>query len=239
MTSRLVIGTPRIPAKPPRRHPCAEARRLASNLLPNPGVESGPEKSLGYLPLADSLQADNLIRDSAGNPVPHGGVSYVQSDFDNPALVTVSTASPRSGTSHLRFDSTSTDADTKEIYYHPAFWCFVNFSPNAVAFCAAGDLVTVSVWAKTNLQYTQVELWPKIELHIDFLTSAGSAISGASHTSLWTTIALTTYTNYNFSAVAPTNAYAAHTYITLYPGTPGAGFTATVVDLDDGACGVT
>lgn len=39
MTSQLVLGTPRIPAKPPRRIACDEKRVVGANVLKDPGFE--------------------------------------------------------------------------------------------------------------------------------------------------------------------------------------------------------
>lgn len=107
MTSRIVIGTPRIPAKPPRRFPCSHPRAVGTNIF-TPG---GFETMFGQGPGGNEIPgyADVVLDDfpwlnwSDGSPAPLPPQTIFQEDVAGSATPwVVSTASPRTGTYHAR-----------------------------------------------------------------------------------------------------------------------------------------
>lgn len=229
--SRLTIGTPKIPAKPPRgKPPCREPIVYGANILKDPGVE---------------LQLANFGGGPLGNEIPQfvgvpvtglrwsdhtAGPSksyFIQDQLAINETVRwhVSTANPRSGTYHLRLSDTTNDA-------HP--WVQLgqaNGCPAGLPFYTAvvqpGDFVKWSMWAMAS----STAILPIFSFYVLFMDAAYSYIGpffqGADDTPL-----PSSYTQFSVEGFVP--ATAAYAELWIYGvGQDDNTATATHYDFDD------
>lgn len=233
MTSRLVIGTPRIPAKPPRRIPCTEARLVGSNILRDPGFDNHLSATGGG-PNGDEIPYDGIslpgeVRarwsDDSASPSSSGWMA----DLDELAgsRWKISTANPRTGTKHARYGP--------NMVAGTALW------PVAVDICAwpegdfgratskvfPGDLVSLSFyWMASSISGSPTIMWG-----IQWLDAAGNYISQVDATSSVST----SYVQYGpTSAAAPSTAVFVLPFISRLSDSN----SAAVHDVDDCVVGL-
>lgn len=247
MTSRLVIGTPRIPAKPPRRIPCLEPYILDDQILADPGFET---VSGNGGPLGDEFP--EIDASGTGPPGLPTGVMYWPSDLSAAPISSkwcqrepatsfanrwkISTAGPRTGSYHARWTKNAGLAVTAGWLMPVGFTlCRVDqFGPFALPFTARvepGDLIYASAYFK-HIGGTGSEDFVFIECFSNYpdLLSVGASAGPLS------TIGAS-YTLLDRSMVAPAGAkYCRVEYRVAWLGTAGSSVT---IDVDDATVSVT
>ena len=163
MTSRLVIGTPRIPAKPPRRYPCSEPYILGPNIHHDPGFEN--ILSLGGGPLGDEFPFDSASTTnpvwSDSSPAPWGGGWYQAAGGAGDSRWKIaSTGTPDAGTYHAKWDAGTATTVSRESYkLIPTRFLICGFTDNGHAAAMScrvepGDVVSVTIRAKATFTTT-------------------------------------------------------------------------------------
>lgn len=229
MTSRLVIGTPRIPTKPPRRTPCTEPLLFDSNILRDPGFEnhisatgggpSGVEIPGGTV---SGFTCPNMVlwSDSSCAPASTGWQSN-DSGAASAGKWFISTANPRTGTYHARHNLNGSSGDLLRAYGFPD--CRKLADRGTAGRVEAGTLVDFSFWAMVSASGGS----PTVELRIwffDFDSYSDLDFPEESGPQSLTT----SYAEYSFSAVAPSWAYYMWAEIE-----PVAGGSTAFLDVDD------
>lgn len=193
--SRIVIGTPRIPAKPPRRIPCTEADPPSGEYLLDPGFENWVDN-----------WGTNAIPKEPIYPDPDFSKPWRQELFGPSQEWTVEDTDPDVGTYHAEVIipiSGSGSINAKWIESNRVMHCL----PGGTKFRTAGRVrpgasVAWSVRAKVS---STADGQPKISLPVDFLTETGAGTGGG--TSLAFLADLTTsYATYTCTGEAPANA---------------------------------
>ena len=232
MTSRLVIGTPRIPAKPPRRMPCTEARLVGSNILRDPGFENHISATGGG-PNGDEIPYDGVAlpgevrsRWSDDSAAPSSSGWMADTDELAGSRWYIETANPRTGTYHVRYGP--------DMVAGTALW------PVAVDVCAwpdgdfgratskvvEGDLVDLSFyWMGSSVSGSPTIMWG-----IQWLDFEGTYMSQSDDTSSVST----SYVQYDISAVAPASAVFVLPFISRLSDSNA----AAVHDVDDCVVGL-
>lgn len=253
VTSRLIVGTPRIPAKPPRRSPCNHPRFEDSDILPNGGFELGFNQG----PLGNEVpgfaNVGGLDRfpwfnwnDGTEAPIPAG--LWWQDLSTSSERWFYSTASPRSGTHHLRQNlsgfgpgelrpTTFYVCPNRSVEYRSnggtafSFW-----QVGASAVVEEGDIWTMGWWSKAGSIVKPLQWTLQYDLHnaddSDGLFGSGAVFSQA---------LTTAYAHFEYSAVIPsagTLGFTPHLlFIRIRAAWTGA-TGSTTVDVDDATLGI-
>lgn len=211
MSSRLHVGTPKIPAKPPRgKPPCTEPAVYGTNILKDPGVE------LQLATFGGGPGGDEIPQGTIGDGLPYqwsdDSPGPTRSNFITENLSTgfanywsVSTVNPRTGTYHLRMPMSQFGfGDGQYLYLSQLNLC--DATPGAAgrdwvtARVEPGDFVRLGVWAMVS---TTVDT-PTMLFGATFNDAAGGLL--ATSYGFDTEPLTTTYTLFEYSGFAPPNA---------------------------------
>lgn len=228
MTSRLVIGTPRIPAKPPMRRPCTEALVYDSNILRDPSFDilpAGTGPGGDELPVTTSGGGLRWPSEASGTPIftaPESTGWCNEAGTD--AQWKISTANPRTGTHHARQVLTS---GTSRRLRSVKFCTCLEWSTTRVPVSGrveAGAAVTFSVYAMADATTGT----PRMRLRLHFvMQTSGLFSTGASPYDLAAQNLTTSYAQLSHTVVAPAASF--YFYASLYV-TNSFGRT---IDVDD------
>ena len=244
MTSRLVIGTPRIPAKPPRRIPCTEVRYTGANVLPDGGFESSfgfgtegdeiPEAGSGFGEPRGMFSDCSAFPFTVCTPAPLYGWAADTNQVD-PIFPDqrwhVSAANPRTGTYHGRYIEES--AAVNLLYGVRIDLCGYGPSgvkPRAVK-VSPGDVCDFAFW----FMVSTLTGGARFSYALTFLDTDG--VEMVEHSTNDATPA-TSYTQYTKSVVAPAGSGYVLPWVTR--GNPtGSPADSVTYDTDDWTLGVT
>lgn len=199
MSSRIVIGTPRIPAKPPRRQPCTEPVPVGE-YLKDPGFE-----------LWNTIHASDTIHtrtDLLFNPDPYP--AWVQEDTVSHDEWQVVDTDPDTGTYHAEVIipiSGSSGVNARWMEPIRAVRCGTNGAPKGTNLFNAGRIpggafITWEVVAKVS---SVSDGEPALSLPVDFFTEEGFG-TGAGTSLVSLTDLTTSYAIYTASGSAPSDA---------------------------------
>ena len=219
MTSRVVIGTPRIPAKPPRRIPCTEPDPPTGEYLIDPGFENWVDT------WGTTLIPKEPLWPSADFHKPWRQEFFGPSDEWD-----VVTTDPDTGTYHIETTipvSGSSGTKAKWIESNRVMHCL----PGGFKFRTAGAVrpgatVTWEVRAKVS---SVADGQPQISLPVDFLTATGSG-TGAGTSLVFMEDLTTSWATYTCEGAAPPNAAFMRAFI--WPGHVVASSTVKTVRID-------
>lgn len=213
--------------------PCSDPHVTGSNVISAPSIEGTPRGGTSGNALPELLSGGSIAEYDNGDPAPQTQI-YLQQPFsraDHIALV--STANPRTGTEHIRWQEEGGNPTAssnlqlnwieKEVCNGSSTWFTNSYSARVLP----GDIVDWYVWATVS----STTPGPYIRLDIDVYDQSETWLQNFTIPDPSLT---TSYAQYGMQVNMPASAYVIAAWVTCFLGVAG----STYFDLDDFTLGI-